>query len=176
MKIDWSKAPEWAVAHGLHAFGGTIQEVWIGEQVYLGLNGPAAFGYGGGDGFEAHNHTRAQFSYETSRPKEWTGEGPPPAGTECELQHSTWSENHWEKRKVLYLGDAYLITASPGDDEERCSHTKEIKFRPLRTAEQIAAEEREKAVKQMQKDCACYANADLFADLYDAGYRKQVTP
>lgn len=123
-----------------------------------------------------------QFVQVTVGP-EWSGEGPPPVGTVCDLQHSTWSEIHWEKRKILYLGDVYLITSDPDSDEEKSSYVKEMKFRPIRTPEQIAAEERLHKVrnactniaKDLERynvsiDCSAAMRAAIEA-MIDAGYR-----
>lgn len=53
-------------------------------------------------------------------------------------------------------------------------------FRPIRTPEQIAAEERDKAVQAAMDDTYTLGISDqskriLIERLYDAGYRKQVT-
>lgn len=49
-------------------------------------------------------------------------------------------------------------------------------FLPILTPGQIAAEERKAAIKKMQSDAECHVYADVFGRLYDAGYRKPVTP
>ncbi|MOA45978.1 hypothetical protein D3C78_1684380 [compost metagenome] len=56
-------------------------------------------------------------------------------------------------------------------------------FRPIRTPEQIAAEERDKAIQQIIADfkytvgsCTYMITNDQAARMYDAGYRKQVAP
>ena len=58
MNIDWSKAPAWAVGHALHAFGGEIREVWVGEHQYQRLDQPKPFPYGGGNSDHRHNPRR----------------------------------------------------------------------------------------------------------------------
>ena len=87
MDINWSKAPDWAVAHGLHETGFGIKEFWLGETQHQNLEHAKSFPYGGGDPSRGsfHNSRRESFSYVTPRPAPWTGEGLPPAGTVCEF-------------------------------------------------------------------------------------------
>ena len=111
------------------------------------------------------------------RPKKqgaWNGNGKPPIGIECELHHSTWAESHWEKRVILYAGDSYLVTTEIGCDDERSSYIREMTFRPIKTAEQIAAEKRENAVNEMVDSLNRYNSIhEACGMLYDCGYRKQ---
>lgn len=106
----------------------------------------------------------------------WDGFGAPPVGTVCEACVS--GTGNWFKSLVLIhhpdedgvvgihdtVGNALLWTDT---------------FRPIKTKEQIAAEERENAAQDMaflmtghrnrEKDCYKV----LGEILYDAGYRKQ---
>lgn len=183
MDVDWSKAPDWAVAHALYAFGGEISRMWVGETQYQPFDSLRPYPYGGGVGEVRHNCTRREFRYETLRSTPWTGEGLPPVGMVCEagIPHVSGPNN--ETRSVIWIEGRVIAYHAIKDktyawfaEDDGFYPPGVFGFRPIRTPEQIAAEERQAAIKQMQKDCACYANADLFADLYDCGYRKQVKP
>jgi len=113
--------------------------------------------------------------------KEWNGKGLPPVGTVCE--HS--NINHWEPwTKVTIVAHHFIeeddLLVAVFVYKNGSSHSSEgDHFRPLRTSDQIAAEERKKAIDEMVYG-ACGAEPDganttafmLCGLLYDAGYRK----
>lgn len=186
IEIDWSKAPEWAEAHALYAFGGAIGEVWVGEKQYQLLDRPEPFPYGGGVGDTRHNPRRSWFKYATPRPKAWTGEGLPPVGLRCEagIPHVSGPNN--EIRSVIWIEGcviAYHIikgkTYAWFAEDDGFYPPGIFEFRPIRTPEQIAAEERAKAIDAMVAACP-YPGSDCTRidceALYDANYRKQVQP
>jgi hypothetical protein len=184
MDIDWGKAPEWAIAHALWCLNNKVTQVWVGVDQWQDERGKA-FPYGGGTGDSRHNPMRHQFQYETLRPVAWNGEGWPPVGLKCEMR--MWPNGEWEGcQPVYYLeqpsdhsdqvvvyqnslsGDVCYILDPP------CAGS--IEFRPIRTPEQIAAEERAAAIEAMCKECGFDGGGATFytcAGLYDAGYRKQ---
>lgn len=177
MNIDWSKSPEWAVAHALHAFGGEISEVWVGEEQYQRLDQSKPFPYGGGSVSAFHNPRRYQFRYETLRPSPWIGEGLPPVGTVCEYKRIV--DAAWKQLKVKYHGTDFSVLEVNGDDVVMWN-VHYGAFRPIRTPEQIAAEECRAAVNEIgdilianRGTATEYHQAGL---IYAAGYRKQVTP
>lgn len=98
----------------------------------------------------------------------WDGQGLPPVGTVCEYyaDENTWRRceivAHKDGKAVVWVNHAHIWTSSGGI------------LRPIRTPEQIAAEEREKAVGDMAMSIqgAPYQYPTLYA-LYDAGYRRQ---
>lgn len=113
------------------------------------------------------------------RPAPWTGEGLPPVGTVCEVEpHNTY----WG---LVTLGPVEMKIAAYHDDlvwlidKEGKSHwtrTDKADFRPARTPEQIAAEEREKAIDAIQDDLSLSPECRYIAKrVYESGYRK-VTP
>lgn len=126
----------------------------------------------------------------------WTGEGLPPVGTVCEWAGCTFAPED-PKEPDLHIGDHVKIIAHFKDGEfdlgaftfnpqihnpdrgtawvNQGSHGC---FRPIRTPEQIAAEERDKAIDEMAQDLGkFFSNPKVSArTIYDAGYRKQVTP
>lgn len=83
----------------------------------------------------------------------WTDpqDGLPPVGTVCEVEHNEWRRCEVFAHKVNSQGtiDALFSyeRADGTKDWNWCS--KASKFRPIRTHEQIAAEEREKAISEM---------------------------
>lgn len=106
----------------------------------------------------------------------WSGEGLPPVGVVCEAR---WGRTNWSRCVVF----AHKPNANGGTDVlvdvdgDWTFFDKPSMFRPLRTPEQIAADERESAVSEMRSRFAIYDIAgvpweNLFAQMYDAGYRK----
>lgn len=192
MNIDWSKAPEWADGHALVAHQG-ITEVWASADHYAVVGragGP--YPYGGGAGETRHNHTRGALQYITRRPDRWNGEGLPPVGTVCEFSGFNPEETLPTDPRV---GDqvtviahfmsgsfevaAFTFYAPPEFEYLQVAQGAYGCFRPIRTPEQIAAEEREKAIKEMIDECPYPGSECTRIDcqaLYEAGYRKQVTP
>lgn len=181
-EIDWSKAPEWAVAHALHVFVGVIREVWVGDEQYQRLDQAKPFPYGGGLGDSRHNPLRHQFRFETCRPSPWNGKGLPPVGVVCELRCVTGGWGEAEIKYISATACVWLWKRSDGGEQvvEWMEVPYKMEFRPLRTPEQIAAEEREKGILQLARDAGfwwrdCMSITELppvMAAIYDAGYRK----
>lgn len=104
---------------------------------------------------------------------EWDGKDLPPVGTVCQAWHAG---SYQGEVTVLFIGDQAAVLKNHGHGEEQFGRLADYKFRPLRTPEQIAAEEREKAVSEMAI-IALAGDNDLINKawldrLYDAGYRK----
>lgn len=81
---------------------------------------------------------------------EWNGEGLPPVGTVCEIEQS----GEWNRVEVMYLSNCTLLLKFDVDEENDNEgaydpRDPDIKLRPIRTPEQIAADEREGAIHQM---------------------------
>lgn len=121
----------------------------------------------------------------------WNGEGLPPVGLEVECTYSSWG--YWLKGKVLCYGQKMIFMeqeSSKGDGKfEGSMNPDGIKFRPIRTPEQIAAEERDKEIQSIVElmkstrfglestDVSPREMARAYAEaIYAAGYRKQVAP
>lgn len=104
----------------------------------------------------------------------WTGQGLPPAGTVCEVKYF----DDWNQTTIIGVDSRGLtVFESPwaGSQTPYAAIGYAEAFRPIRTPEQIAAEEREKAIDRMAEIAHtatgfCVNRAD-FAALYDAGYR-----
>ncbi len=107
-------------------------------------------------------------SIETREQSSWNGQGLPPVGVECEYRHMIWPE--YRRCEIRYISDESLVAYDNG--QEQYYRTRDMLFRPLLTPEQIAAEEREKAIEEM-----CFAVETLTVKqakaLFDAGYRRQ---
>lgn len=125
--------------------------------------------------------------FMNGNPKIWTGEGLPPVGINCDtLWSSTTGEYvgvkvlaHDEDRAVV----RFLTGSRKGEYDSDTQHTRygadKPIFRPIRTSEQIAAEDREDSIKAMTeviRKAIAYPSeqdaSDYSAALYDAGYRK----
>ena len=107
--------------------------------------------------------------------KEWDGAGLPPVGTECKFGD--------EMVKIIAHVDQengdpdyrFLAVAQIGE-KGSIIYGPEKLFKPIRTPEQIAAEQRAKDIFEIahilidnRKECTEYHQAGL---IYDAGYRK----
>lgn len=108
--------------------------------------------------------------------KVWDGQGLPPVGDSCERRFIDVAGSSWFGCIVLAHGSRKIFIRDDNGDEWAHS-LDEVEFRPYRTPEQIAAEEREKAVQQMAGDLGelparTTVIPTLYA-IYDAGYRKQ---
>lgn len=171
-QVDWSKAPEWAIEHGLANDGYGIAEFWIGETQYQNFQHSKPFPHGGGDpsSDSFHNYRRESFSFVTKRPAPWNGSGRPPAGVTCQYQHLQHC-GVWYDGEILYISNEYTIVKG-GVTGEQHYYTRNLSFRPIRTPEQIAAEEKTKAIDDLMK-VTCISRGEA-ARIYDAGYRKQV--
>jgi hypothetical protein len=178
-QIDWSKAPEgypvWVESHfesdpsDWHKrIDGGYQDrkkgIWYDWQV------------------EANECTVHEMK------QEWTGEGLPPVGTVCQLKNvesgSEWREVAENGSKVTIIAH-YMNAGTPlaaftvgviGESFTVDSATESF-FEPIRTPEQIAAEERGRSVEQMVADLRLLIvggkEFSVCEALYDAGYRKQ---
>lgn len=178
MEIDWSEAPEWAYGHGLIPFQGII-EVWVGAEQYsiVGREG-GPYPWGGGIGDTRHNHTKSNVEYMTFRPGRWSGEGRPPVGATCGYQHKHHA-GAWYDGEILYISDEYTIVKGHPVGEQHY-YTRNLKFRPIRTPEQIEAEERNGRIRVIEgimilgQEQAMTIN-QIASAIDSAGYRKQKT-
>ena len=110
----------------------------------------------------------------------WSGEGLPPVGTVCEVapHNSQWGFDTIEPRRctiLAYHADfVWLDTGVPGTPIS--TRTDKVDFNVIRTPEQIAEEEREKAIDTILDDLSLCPECRYIAKrVYESGYRK-VTP
>lgn len=173
MSIDWSKAPEGATHW--EPRGPDFCEGWMKKE------GNEWFYWGEGTNkwFKGKLFCNVSAEREATfeaRPQEaWDGQGLPPVGTTCIVEpHNTlwgFSSTSGHERKILAYHTDYVWLGN-GDTPLETTRIDKVDFRPIRTPEQIAAEEREKAIEEM-----CFAEETLTVKqakaLYDAGYRRQ---
>lgn len=119
-------------------------------------------------------------------PKEWNGEGLPPVGTVCEAlmpprgickADSPWI---WRTVEVVKIGFPGSESECLVFDVENSAPAWLDQFRPIRTPEQIAEEERSNTINEIIKlwkvpPVGSQYNAayEMAAAVYDARFRKQ---
>lgn len=185
-EIDWSKAPEWATHYGLA--GRFKHPVWVSDDRYTyadGRQGGKVYSISRGEGWSIE-----ELYTVSSRPAAWNGTGLPPVGTVCE---ALWNEasDTWLKSKVFGANEhgqpihrweegprIYEYQASPLHGPNGTAY-----FRPIRTPEQIAAEERDKARTEVLNAMTEAGAADepqplwehrlkVVGEMLDMGFRK----
>ncbi|MDU8454854.1 hypothetical protein [Pseudomonas syringae group sp. J254-4] len=186
MTIDWSKAPEGATHLTLpnspnqrpvfwRVADGKALEAWPMETDFSAVRDHFRYGAEGCASFIEW--------LATSKPAPWTGEGLPPVDTVCEVIDEGGGYLRCNILAHTKRSGGAVAVYQAGDTIG--AFTKSL-FRPLRTAEQIAEEERRVAIAEM-KQCFDSVSNDLmptsnsylevlFGALHEAGYRKQVTP
>jgi hypothetical protein len=177
-EIDWSKAPEGATHFDTRgnccSIGFMKPGVRRGEWEYFGMDGHWIL-YGPVD--SALKAAMVKRPTDTS----WTGEGLPPVGVECEVKNDI--NDGWDRvDEVLAHTTIKGAVVAVFKRDDRVFYSPADAFRPIRTPEQIAAEEREKEVDQMVQRIAenttgigIGAAMICAKALHAAGYRK-VTP
>ncbi|MDY1143024.1 hypothetical protein ACM795_29620 [Pseudomonas aeruginosa] len=171
MSIDWSKAPKDATHW--EPKGTEFGEGWMKKV------GNQWFYWGEGDNKWFHGKLSCNVSagreatFEPRPQEPWSGHGLPPVGTVCEWHESDgWA--YTESKVVAYTDDGLFVCMQKPGRRPEVLRIDNCEFRPVRTPEQIAAEEREKAVGDMAMSIqgVPYQYPTLYA-LYDAGYRRQ---
>ena len=180
-EIDWSKAPEGAthyVVGSIHPF-----EKRVGDDWFYYAGGMWSRVYSKGDDRIASSSLAV-----VPRPTapSWSGEGVPAVGATLEVTDKTLNDGVWTKVVILAVGkhgkDDCVLMAEVLDDKGRPGtmvaslYTQyEGYFRPIRTPEQIAADEREAAIDEMLAATPAPGSdisLRVCEQLYDAGYRK----
>ncbi|MCS7758597.1 hypothetical protein N0619_20150 [Pseudomonas aeruginosa] len=171
MSIDWNTAPEGATHW--EPSGPEFNEGWMKKEgngwFFWGLG--AEWKYGG----DVSAEREATFE---ARPQEpWDGQGLPPVGTVCEIKHRDigWVRCEIVAHKSFSCGG--LTHAIAWIDENTLDQSQGVRFRPIRTPEQIAAEERRNSILHLANllidsrgQCNEYSQAEA---IFDAGYRRQ---
>lgn len=174
MSIDWSKAPEGATHW--EPSGPDFNKGWMkkegNEWFYWGEGAKKWF-----KGKLFCNVSAEREATFEARPQEsWDGQGLPPVGTVCEYRHLIWPE--YRPCEIRYISEESLVAYDNG--QELFYRTCDMLFRPLPTPEQIAAEDREKAIDAMldldpphEKGFVMTSRRQFCEILFDAGYRRQ---
>ena len=165
MNIDWSKAPEGATHKDpdTDCFYKIVKDVWH-------------LIYGDGESFVSasiyNGETKPSDLIERPNKQEaWGGEGLPPVGTVCDMHIDDFG---WITGTVVVHIDLDEPTAVAHNGEE-VFHGNASDFRPIKTAEQLAEEERNATIQDIRD----IANGALDRGItgaeaiYLAGYRKQ---
>lgn len=123
----------------------------------------------------------AELPFSNEKRIEWNGEGLPPARVEFEWRYG---DHAWKGGEALYIGSVYVILKA--SDGEQHYYLRDMQFRPIRTPEQIAADEREREIadlyftinwnegRETWPIISSGRKAD-YAKAIDAGYRKPET-
>lgn len=186
MNIDWSKSPEDATHAGNSPYEkGVI--TW-----FKGISDPASRNYFMNEGsmnawaISSENLSAWDLIERQKKQYAWDGVGDPPVGVVCQYSvlNGPWytcevgysffdGEHRCFVIKCQHIGFEQVCRIEPGSEGS-------VEFRPFRTAEHVAAEERKKAIEEMVFGvCGCEpdgGNTSAFmvcGFLYDAGYRKQ---
>lgn len=107
---------------------------------------------------------------------EWQGEGPPPVGVACEVtpHNDVWGFSTMETRPcsvIAYHADfAWIYLGGPGVPV--ATRIDKVDFTPIRTPEQIAAEEIEAILNWMVNRDSERGLRGIAEDLHAHGYRK----
>lgn len=165
-EIDWANAPEWADKYGVA--GPDSWRCWYSDKQYAYISDPKeVFIFSNFDTFSRHIK---DFTMVEARPSPaWSGEGLPPVGVDLQWFSSVYG---WIGGKVVAHDDQTTIVRH-NDGYEGC-YLHNLK--PCKTPEQIAADEREAAIDEMNDFSTMLDmtwSRKVCAALYDAGYRKQ---
>jgi len=119
----------------------------------------------------------------------WSGSGLPPVGTVCEhfgtADHTNWIEvqvighGHVRHHDVAFFEYIDQAKGQNGCNGYTVSYSTVSNFRPVRTPEQIAAEEHEKEIEDLEAVLRAISTSyypEIAKALVTAGYRKQVSP
>jgi hypothetical protein len=176
--IDWSQAPEGAMGHAL--IGQSFRPVWVGNDWYEYIGGGRHRFASDPDAFYAFARSELHDYAENPSVPAWAGAGLPPVGTVCERAWSGEEESYQRVKVLAHDGDLAIFRWVDGpragelqDDRQDVVQGIPI-FRPIRTPEQIAAEEREAAIGDIEL-LIMHGDTDeeIARILYGAGYRKQ---
>lgn len=190
IKLDWSKAPDWATRAGLLDAGtlsGGLDNglIWYNADQFCRMSDerqkPFPWGNRADSDDARHNPRESQVRFSESRPKAWDGEGLPPSGAACEIR-SVAAGTEWAQATIVFASRNVIVwdwAGEPSINGLCTAYAHAVEMRPVRTPEQIAAEEREKAIAEMVSTSPMLDKGwarKVCTALYDAGYRKQVAP
>lgn len=176
-QIDWSKAPEGATHWDENPSR-------IGS--FMKLERGSWFFWPVGETLESRWHAwnrRGTCDLTGLIPRPWNGEGLPPVGLEVEVLWSSVSKSyvtgyilaHDEGRAVFRFTSGERKGEYQADKPHFSSDYLLPNFRPIRTAEQIAAEKREGAIRKMEQASGSHVGSAITRviceRLYDAGAR-----
>lgn len=169
MKIDWINRPKGATHYDPASVDGTC---WYRPNHHRGWD---YWGAVGSNWIHCGCVSDQSRFIEVPAEFRWIGgKDLPPVGTVCEYQTTTWPTDQWEIRKILYISDYHVITAVEADGVERSVCAEIARFRPVRTPEQIAAEEL--AVIETWLDANIENLESVAQTLHQFGFRRTEQP
>ena len=168
-QIDWSKAPADATHYKAEDHG--VFECWLkpGHAVRVSRRET-----------DWREDEYADDLIATSAIKrQWSGEGLPPVGVVCELR--CLPVGAWGKAEIKYISETQCVWLWVRDDGGYQVELAEVPdvarmaFRPVRTPEQIAAEDRERFAQELVTAMGKGSGPNSLYQarrMYDLGYRK----
>lgn len=163
--MNWDEAPEGTTHWGM--VSGRFYKI-EGDQVRRFRTIPAGWEY---TGYRTEAYDMNGMIPRPTPDKPWDGTGLPKVGTICEFEDDLYGDRetcevigYYQERHVwlrVLDGDHELFVSPPVDA---------VTFRPIKTPEQIAAEERETAIRLLGIDAGIGEHSA--AKVYDAGWRK----
>ncbi|HGJ9381286.1 TPA: hypothetical protein ACJX8O_003463 [Pseudomonas aeruginosa] len=171
MSIDWNTAPEGATHW--EPSGTVFGEGWmkkVGNEWSYWLEGSEVWAGVWADCFVS---AEREATFE-ARPKEaWDDQGLPPVGAKC----LTDRNDFLREVTILCHGKTRTFVFDHVSQEEICLVLKDRVFLPIRTPEQIAAEERDNAtttwLNKIAREYDQHTAAKCEHILIGAGYRRQ---
>ena len=145
--IDWSNAPEGTMGHAL--IGQSFRPVWVGNDWYEYIEGARHRFASDPDTFYAYARSGLHDYAENPSAQAWTGAGLPPIGAriECDIHNGRFIPCKVAAH-VPHKGEFAAVVVYDGIDAWDWATAGEC-FRPIRTPEQIEAEERADAIEKM---------------------------
>lgn len=177
MNIDWSKAPEDATHAGNSPYEKGVV-TW-----FKGISDPASRNHfmnaGSMNAWAISSENLSAWDL-IERPKKqdaWDGSGKPPIGIECEVRFN----DVWSICKTLAYHQVSDTAVAVHFLDGSNSLFWCAKFRPIKTTEHLAEEEKIATIAEMRavviaataRKRATIAECTATVALYDAGYRKQ---
>lgn len=186
MGIDWSKAPSWAKTVGKNGWN---ELAWLSDKGYSYF-----IGNGGFVDFTIPRAFKSEdFTIVSFRPFEsvWNGEDLPPVGTVCEFAGFNPEETTFydpvvgDKITVIahYLSGCVQVAAFTYNCATNFGSLNVAQgahgcFRPIRTADQIAADQKQQEIQELMVVLGEVPSADyeIIAEaIQKAGWRKQAS-
>ena len=165
-EIDWSKAPEGATHYSC------VNDMFY---IFIGPHSGKYWSVSRQDWMAAGRIKES--GHMSKRPSTaWSGEGLPPVGIDIEFKSSG---GEWLVGQYIGQFNGKIIAGCHATGV--VGYLQSGEMRPIRTPEQIAADEREAAVAAMLEldpyqpntTLGMMSRADFCRTLHDAGYRKQ---
>ncbi|HBN8734570.1 TPA: hypothetical protein L3817_005971 [Pseudomonas aeruginosa] len=170
MSIDWNTAPEGATHW--EPSGPDFNKGWMkkeGNEWFYWSEGSNRWFQGK---LSCNVSADREATFEARPQEAWDGRGLPPVGIECEFSLNVGSIG-WAEGRVIGHDGVFAVISHKGKYYPRNEHG----VRPIRTHEQIAAEERRKSILHLANllidsrgQCNEYSQAEA---IFDAGYRRQ---